>query len=44
MRDIISGVYALTGLMAGRAYLIKDGDGLTLIDTSIARSGPKILE
>jgi glyoxylase-like metal-dependent hydrolase (beta-lactamase superfamily II) len=42
MKQIIPGVYTLTGLMAGRVYLIEDHDGLTLIDTSIAPSANRI--
>jgi glyoxylase-like metal-dependent hydrolase (beta-lactamase superfamily II) len=37
-------LYRLTGLLAGNVYLTIDSDGMTLIDTSIARSGPKILQ
>jgi glyoxylase-like metal-dependent hydrolase (beta-lactamase superfamily II) len=44
MEQIIPGLYTFTGLMAGRAYAIEDGDGLTLIDTSITLAGPKILQ
>ncbi|MBZ0279964.1 MAG: MBL fold metallo-hydrolase [Anaerolineae bacterium] len=44
MRTIIPGVHTFTGLLAGRVYLIEDPDGLTLIDTSIAPSGRKILD
>lgn len=43
MHTIIPNVHTITGLMAGRVYLIEDPDGLTLIDTSIAPSGRKIL-
>ncbi|MEM8863857.1 MAG: MBL fold metallo-hydrolase, partial [Chloroflexota bacterium] len=32
-----------SGLMVGRVYLLTEGDGLTLIDTSIASAGKKIL-
>lgn len=44
MHTIIPNVHTITGLMAGRVYLIEDPDGLTLIDTSIAPSGRKILD
>lgn len=43
MRQIIPNVYWLTGLIAGRVYLIKDPDGLTLIDASVAGMEGKIL-
>lgn len=44
MQTILPGVHTFTGLMAGRVYLIEDPDGLTLIDTSIAPAGSKILK
>lgn len=44
MQTIIPNVHTITGLMVGRVYLIEDPDGLTLIDTSIAPSGGKILD
>ncbi|MBK8027268.1 MAG: MBL fold metallo-hydrolase [Chloroflexi bacterium] len=43
MRQILPGVFAFSGLMVGRAYLITEGDGLTLIDTSMPGAGKKIL-
>src|SRR5579859_5204452 len=43
MKQIATNFWYFTGLLAGRVYLIADPDGLTLIDTSIAPSGPKIL-
>lgn len=43
MQQLIPGVYTFTGLMAGRAYAITGDDGVTLIDTSIAPSGGRIL-
>jgi glyoxylase-like metal-dependent hydrolase (beta-lactamase superfamily II) len=43
MRKIIDEVFMLNGLIIGRVYLLKNIDGLTLIDTSIKRSAPAIL-
>jgi glyoxylase-like metal-dependent hydrolase (beta-lactamase superfamily II) len=43
MREIVPGVYTFEGLMAGRVYLLEGEAGLTLIDTSIANAGKKIL-
>ena len=44
MQLVAPNVYRLTGLMVGNVYLTIDADGMTLIDTSLARSGPKILQ
>jgi glyoxylase-like metal-dependent hydrolase (beta-lactamase superfamily II) len=44
MKRILPGLYTFTGLLAGRAYLLEDPDGLTLIDASIPPSAPKILK
>jgi glyoxylase-like metal-dependent hydrolase (beta-lactamase superfamily II) len=43
MQLVVPNLYRLTGLTVGNAYLTIDSDGMTMIDTSIARSGPKIL-
>ncbi|HNB53442.1 MAG TPA: MBL fold metallo-hydrolase [Anaerolineales bacterium] len=43
MKRILPGLYTLTNLTLGRAYLIEDPDGLTLIDVSMPASAPKIL-
>ncbi len=43
MKPIVPGLYTFTGMVAGRVYLIEDGDGLTLIDTSLAQSASRIL-
>jgi glyoxylase-like metal-dependent hydrolase (beta-lactamase superfamily II) len=44
MKQIADGLYTFSGLMVGRAYLTHDADGgMTLIDTSIASAGGKIL-
>ena len=44
MKKVAPQVYRFSGLTAGNAYLIDDADGLTIIDTSIAPSGAKILK
>jgi glyoxylase-like metal-dependent hydrolase (beta-lactamase superfamily II) len=44
MERIADGIYALGGLKVGRAYLIEDHDGLTLIDTSSAGAAQRILD
>lgn len=43
MQRILPGLYTFTNLTLGRAYLLEDPDGLTLIDASIPGSAPKIL-
>jgi glyoxylase-like metal-dependent hydrolase (beta-lactamase superfamily II) len=43
MKQIIPNVYYITGLPAGRVYVLKDPDGLTLIDASISGMAGKIL-
>lgn len=43
MQRILPGLYTFTHLTLGRAYLIEDPDGLTLIDASIPGSADKIL-
>ena len=35
MKQIVPGLYAFTGLMMGRVYLIEDPDGLTIIDAGL---------
>jgi glyoxylase-like metal-dependent hydrolase (beta-lactamase superfamily II) len=44
MREIIPGLYMVTGLRAGRVYVIKDGDQLALVDTSVPNSATKIIQ
>jgi glyoxylase-like metal-dependent hydrolase (beta-lactamase superfamily II) len=44
MKQIVPGVYRLSGMIAGNVYLIDDPDGITLIDASIPPSGKKILK
>jgi glyoxylase-like metal-dependent hydrolase (beta-lactamase superfamily II) len=43
MKQIVPGLYTLTGLPVGRVYLITDGDGATLIDASIAPAARSII-
>lgn len=43
MQQVLPGVYTFSGLLAGRVYLLRDDDGLTLVDTSISNAGGKIL-
>ncbi|GAB5492942.1 MAG: MBL fold metallo-hydrolase [Phototrophicaceae bacterium] len=43
MYEVIQNIYTFEGLLMGRVYLLKDDTGLTLIDTSIANAGQKIL-
>ncbi|MFN8375205.1 MAG: MBL fold metallo-hydrolase [Anaerolineae bacterium] len=43
MKQIIPNVYYITGLPAGRVYVLKDDDGLTLIDASVPGMAGKIL-
>ncbi len=44
LKAILPGLYTFTGLLVGRAYLIDDPDGITLIDASIPPSGKTILD
>jgi glyoxylase-like metal-dependent hydrolase (beta-lactamase superfamily II) len=44
MRRIVPGLYMLRGLPPGRVYLITEGDGLTLIDTSLSLATGSILK
>jgi glyoxylase-like metal-dependent hydrolase (beta-lactamase superfamily II) len=44
MQQVVEGVWTFTGLLVGRVYALKSSDGLTLIDTSIAPAGGKILK
>lgn len=43
MIEIVPGIYALPGLKTGRSYLIRDSDGLALIDTSTEGCANKII-
>jgi glyoxylase-like metal-dependent hydrolase (beta-lactamase superfamily II) len=42
MYRISEGIYTVEGLRIGRVYVIKGLDGLTIIDTSLPNSLPKI--
>lgn len=44
MKKVVDNIYTFETLMMGRVYLLHDDDGLTLIDTSIANAGEKILK
>ena len=44
MKQIIPGLYWLSGMKTGRVYAIVDTDGITLIDTALAASAPAILK
>lgn len=44
MKPILKDLFTLSGMGVGRVYLIDDPDGHTLIDTSVAASGPKIIQ
>jgi glyoxylase-like metal-dependent hydrolase (beta-lactamase superfamily II) len=43
MKQIIPNVHYITGLLAGRVYVLQDPDGVTLIDASISGTANKIL-
>jgi glyoxylase-like metal-dependent hydrolase (beta-lactamase superfamily II) len=43
MRRIVPNLYMLSDQLIGRVYLISEGDGLTLVDTSIAPAAGAIL-
>jgi glyoxylase-like metal-dependent hydrolase (beta-lactamase superfamily II) len=43
VKPVVPGVFMFSGLVAGRAYLIVDADGLTLVDTGLALAAPRIL-
>ena len=43
MKQIVPGLHFITGLFAGRVYVLEDPDGLTLIDASIPPSVGPIL-
>ena len=43
MQLIMPDLWTFDGLRAGRVFLLADNDELTLIDTSIPNSGPKII-
>lgn len=43
MLQITDDIFMFTGLLMGRAYAIRDDDGLTLVDTSIGQAAGRIL-
>ncbi|MEO8394118.1 MAG: MBL fold metallo-hydrolase [Chloroflexota bacterium] len=43
MKSIAANLYTFEGLIAGRAYLIEDPDGLTIIDGSLPNSTDKLI-
>lgn len=43
MQDIAPGIRSFTGLIVGRAYLIEDADGLTLIDAGPGLAADRII-
>lgn len=43
MRPILPGVYAFSGMLVGRVYLIEGPDGLTIIDAGVALAADRIL-
>ncbi|MDQ3965898.1 MAG: MBL fold metallo-hydrolase [Actinomycetota bacterium] len=44
VKEVIPDVYTFAGLIVGRAYLIKDSDGLTMIDSGLPLAADKIVE
>lgn len=44
MKQIVPGLYSLTGMLMGRVYLIEGADSLTIIDAALAQSVPAILK
>lgn len=44
MKQVAPGIHNFTGLIAGRVYLIKDPDGLTLIDTGMSLAASRIVK
>ena len=42
MREVVRGVYTFTGLMAGRVYLVTEGEGLTIIDAGLPFAAARI--
>ena len=43
MHQIIPDLYNFSGMILGRVYLIKDPDGLTIVDTALSFSVPRIV-
>lgn len=44
MKQLLPNVFTLEGMLVGRVYLIKDSDGVTLIDAAVPPAGPRILK
>jgi glyoxylase-like metal-dependent hydrolase (beta-lactamase superfamily II) len=44
MKQITDGVFDFSGLIMGHVYLLKDDDGLTIVDAGITSAGDKILK
>jgi len=44
MKPVVENIYAVSGLMVGRVYVIKGQDGLTVIDSSVAANTADKLE
>lgn len=44
MHEIVPNLYYLPGMLVGRVYVIKDSDGLTLIDTAVPPAGKRIVK
>lgn len=44
MKQILPGLYTLTGMKVGRVYAIEDTDGFSIIDAAMAASVPAILK
>src|SRR5690349_17938914 len=44
MQRVIPNVYNLSNMLVGRVYVIRDPDGLTIIDTSIPGKAGAILD
>ncbi|NOG51303.1 MAG: MBL fold metallo-hydrolase [Chloroflexi bacterium] len=44
MIELLDGIYGFTGMIVGRVYAIRDPDGLTLIDSGLARSAGRIVK
>lgn len=42
MQEVVGGVYTFSGLLAGRVYLLVEGDGLTIIDAGLPFAAARI--
>lgn len=43
MQEVIPNVYTFTGLLVGRVYLLRDPEGLTIVDAGLSSASGKIL-